>query len=717
MKVRPRSGPIWLFVALALLFDFLMPPLMDWVDFLSLEKEIQMVFFFAGGVAGQCCFVALLSGFAKRTWFGAYLFGLGLAAAAYVAVLCGFLLVNELDELDQDFAPGIALLPALSLAAVSPLYILRQFFGWRLVNQGETPSARQPWRLADIFSIVAVTATVLVLVRVPQVISESEGGNYWPQIIIMCLIFFGTSLVVLPIHARVILRDIALLKRLVWLACLAVVIVVVVFGIVQCFFSLDASWEERRDVLPFLLTFLGSAIAVFYLGLSLLAASGMRLVRGCELKHLPASEEGQADISHLQRLTWWRIGGAIAVTMATSGYLVNLERWRAVKDKENAVLSPRAHATGGSLWIDNRIPTNLTLGAKATDEDLAAFASCSQLEYLNLQGSNITDAGLAHLKHFPQLRNLTIKNLPITDEGLLQLINLSQLESLQIEDCPLTASNALRLPNNRQLTSLTLSHTQFGDNECEMLAEFPGLQSLVLTHTRISDRGLAALGRLKSLTTLKLVGTDVSAGKFPFLPVLQNLDLSDTKVNDAAMPSIAKLGALQSLSLRNTKVTNASLSDLSRLTTLYRLDLSDTVIDDEGIRDLGHSTSLCTIDLSCTRVTGIGFTNWQATSGSLDLILDRTLIDDQGVASLRSIGAFGELSLAHTAITDACLQHLAQLAVPELDIRDTKITFNGLINNRLPILGKLHITTGQFTPAQVSQLRKQLGVKVLVESR
>lgn len=689
MKERPRSRLMWLFVALALLFDFLMPPLLDWIDFLSFEKEIQMVFFFAGAVAGQCCFVALLSGFAKRTWFGAYLFGLGLAAAGYGAVLCGSLLVNEFD---QDFAASIALLPALSLAAVSPLYIFRQFFGWRLVNQGETPSAGQPWRLADIFSIVAVIATVLVLVRVPQVISESEASNYWPPLIIMYLIFFGTSLVVLPIHTRVILRDITLFKRLVWLACLAVAIVVVVFGIVQCFFSLDASWKERRDVLPFLLTFLGSAIAVFYLGLSLLAAGGMRLVRSCELKQLPASEVRQADISHLQRLTWWRIGGAIAVTMATSVYLANLERWRAFKDKENALLSPRAHATGGSLWIHDHIPINLSLGTKATNEDLAAFTKCSQLSNLDLQGSKITDAGLAHLKHFPQLRNLTIKNLPITDAGLSQLINLPQLESLQIEDCPLTASNALRLPNKRRLTSLTLSHTQFGDDECKMLAEFTGLQ------------------------LLDLAGTEVSAGDFPCLPVLLNLNLSDTKANDAAMPSIAKLAALTSLSLRNTKITNASLSELSRMKSLYHLDLSDTAIDDEGVRVLGHSTSLYTIDLSCTRVTGVGFTNWQATSGALDLILDRTLIDDQGVASLRSIGAFGELSLAHTAITDACLPHLAQLAIPDLDIRDTKITFNGLINNRLPILGKLHITTGQFTPAQVSQLKKQLGMKVLVDS-
>jgi hypothetical protein len=358
MKERPRSRLMWLFVALALLFDFLMPPLLDWIDFLSFEKEIQMVFFFAGAVAGQCCFVALLSGFAKRTWFGAYLFGLGLAAAGYGAVLRIFVSERVRSRLCRKHCPTSSL-----------------------------------------------------------VARSGESAVHLPAVL--------------------------------WLA----------------------TGEPRRD----------------------------------------------------------SIGRS---TMAIGRHL-----------------------------FDRR------------------------------------------------------------------------------------------------------SHRDF-----------------------------------------------------PCLPVLLNLNLSDTKANDAAMPSIAKLAALTSLSLRNTKITNASLSELSRMKSLYHLDLSDTAIDDEGVRVLGHSTSLYTIDLSCTRVTGVGFTNWQARSGALDLILDRTLIDDQGVASLRSIGAFGELSLAHTAITDACLPHLAQIAITDLDIRDTKITFNGLITSGMPSVSKLHIATGQFTPAQVSQLKKQLGMKVLVDS-
>lgn len=711
--LRLRLSPVELFVAFALLLNFSIPFLFDWIEFLSFEKEIQMLFFFVGVVAGECCFVALLSGFAKRTWLGAYLFGLGLAVAGYGMVLCGSWLV---DTFDQELVAGVAVLPTFLLAATSPLYLFRHFFGWRLVNRGETPSPRQPLRLADIFSIIAIVAAVLVMVRVPQVISESESRNYWPQIVITCLVFFGASLVLLPLHARVVLRDSPISKRAAWLGVFSVMIVVICFGITQFFYDLDVSWHNRLEVLPFLLTFLASAITVFYLGLSALAASGVQLVRGCELKSLRESEEDVSQLAHLRQLTWWRIGGAIAVTMATSIYLANLQQWRAARDKGNAMLGPRAQATGGELGVVDRIPTNLSLGEKATDDDLAAFSICSDLEYLYLRKSKITDAGLEHLSHFPQLRSLSLDDLPITDVGLFPLSQLPHLETLQIENCGIRVSNLLSLPNKQHLTSLDLSHTQFADDECELLVEFPHLQSLTLNHTRITDRGLAAIGRVKTLTTLHLVGTEVGTDAFPFLPVLRTLDLSETNVNDAALSSIAKLTTLQSLTLRETKITHPPLSELSRLKKLYRIDLSDNPIDDEGIRQLVRSTSLVAIDLSCTKVNGSGFANWQFASRSQEIILDRTLIDDDGVKSLNAIGETDTLSLTHTNVTDACLPHLAQIVINDLYIGGTQITFAGLINSGLPSVSMLHVATGQFTPPQIAQLKKQLGIRVKVES-
>ena len=113
-----RSSPIWLFVAIALLLNVSIPPLIEWLDFSNWDKEIQALLCYAGVVIGECCFVVLVSGFTKRTWLGAYLFGLGLAGAGYLAIVFGFWLM---DEFDRDSIAAVAMLPGFLFAATGPL--------------------------------------------------------------------------------------------------------------------------------------------------------------------------------------------------------------------------------------------------------------------------------------------------------------------------------------------------------------------------------------------------------------------------------------------------------------------------------------------------------------------------------------------------------------------------------------------------------------------
>ena len=573
-------------------------------------------------------------------------------------------------------------------------------------------AARPAVLLADIFSLTAIVAALLVLVRVPQVVMENDTGDYWKTVMIACLIVFGCGLVILPLHARVAFGNRSVPAKLAGLLLLAFLVAVSVFGIIQFVaYPFDSSWSRRREFLPFLFTFLAAAIGVFYLSLLLLTAGGMQLVRGRNSKGEP-TEDAQHQAARLKRLTWWRIGGAIAVTMATSVYLAKLQQWRAFRDKENALLTRQARAAGSDLGINDRIPSYLRLGPKATDAHFASFAGCYELEHVHMSDSKITDSGLAHLRHFPRLRMLNVAHLSVTDKGLVHLKHLPNLETLAIVNCPVKGSHLVDLPKKRRLTTLNLTRTRFGDAECEFLFEFSELQSLTLNRTRITDRSVEALGKLAALTRLELVGTDIEAERFPYLPALEHLDLSRTRANDAAVTSIARLSRLRFLSLRDTNVTNASIPSLASLKQLYHLDLSDTPIDDAGIREIGRDTLLSSIDFSCTRVTGSGFANWRSRSRFNHVILDRTLTDDKGIAALTSLGEVDELSLAHTEITDACLPHLAQIAVNQLDIRGTQITFSGLVNNGLPRLKTLDVAPDQFTPQQVAQLQQQLGIKV-----
>ncbi len=608
---------------------------------------------------------------------------------------------------------GVALLPLFLLAAAVPLFALRRVFGWRLVFEGEAMASWQPLRLADIFSQIAIVASVLVLARAPQVIMENTIGDHWLPVAITCLVLFGSSLVILPLHARVVFGGLSVWRKAVWLAIFSILVTGICFGISQFFVSRDSTWSERLEVVPFLLTLLVPAIGIFYLSLLLLAASGVRLVRGNIRIASEASEADKSQATHRQRLTWWRIGGAIAVTMAMSIYLANLQQWRAARDKENAILSRRADATGGDLGIIDRGPSWLRLAEKATDADIAAFAGCGELEYLEVKDAKITNSGLAQLIHFPRLRSLSVENIPVSDEGLVHLRHLPNLESLAIVKCDVKASHLVDLPDEAWLTTLDLTQTRFGDKECESLVEFPHLRTLTLNHTRISGRSIETLEKLSELTTLQLIGTQVD--RCPFLPTLEYLDVSETNVDDEAASTIARLLRLHSLWLRGTNVTNASLKSLANLKHLYHLDLSDNPIDNEGIRVLAEKASVRSIDLSCTRVTGAGFAGWHSNWGFDNVILDRTPVDDEGISALISIGNIDDLSLAHTSITDAGLPHLTRIAIVELDIRGTQVTFIGLVNNRWPRLTRLRIASDRFDSQQISQLEQQLGIEVTTE--
>lgn len=663
-ELRPGSWPMWLFVAIALLLNASLPSVIMWIEFGSFEREIQAAIFFAGVVVGEMCFVALVAGLTQRTWFGAYLFGLALTVAGYSAFLGGVWLA---DSVDRDTAAGLALLPVFLLAAASPLTGLRRFFGWRLVFEGDAISPWQPLRLADLFSQIAIVASVLVLARVPQVILENSVGDHWLPVAISCLVLAGTSLVILPLYARVALGGLSARRKAVRMAFLPLVIAIICFGISQCFMSRNASWSERLDAVPFLLALLVPAIGIFYLSLLLLAASGLRLVRGTKLQATPMNNADKQQAARLQRLTWWRIGGAIVVTMATSIYLANLEQWRAVRDKENAKLVAIVQATGGTMNVVDRIPINISLGATATDADFAAIVVCTKLEYLFLQGAEISDEGMRQLEHFPSLGLLSLENMRITEDGLAPLKHLTKLESLVIKNCDVNASSIRNLPQKQCFISLDLTETQFSDDECGILTEFPALRSLKLNHTRITDRSRVSLGKLTTLSRLELAGTQIGAERFPLLSELSYLDLSQTQVNDATVPSLARLFGLHFLSLSDTKITDAGLTELHQLTKLYGLDLSGNAIGDEG------------------------------------------------VAKLIPIGEIDKLSLANTAITDACLEHIGQIAIGTLDIRGTQITLNGLIANGPPSFGTLQVATGQFTSQQKKQLEVQLGIKVNTE--
>jgi len=682
---RPRSR--WMLVTLVVLCAALnasLLPAIEWVDARGFDEQIKLLLVMVGLVSGQACSVVLWSSLARRTWIGGLYLGLAITVLGYAALLLGAWLS---DNYDAEVWVAFCWLPGLLLAATTPMFLCRQILGWRLADREAQLSSQPPFQLGDLFNFMAILAAALVLLRAPQVILESEPGNYWPPLLISCAVLFGVGLLVLPLVTKLAFGMRSRAVSLLGLLGVAVAVLAVLFGILQSFQSWQTPWSERWEVLQFLLCGLLPLFGIFYLSLWWLAWCGAALHRTRKQPGGARDQMASPAIPNWQvRL---RIVAAIAVAAATSAALARLEQWRRNQDAEIDALQAIAEQLEGSLYASDRQVRYLTLGPPATNDDLPRFRACRELTSLDVSHSQVTDVGLMHLKQFPNLQAFNAGQTSITGAGL--------------GFAP------------RSLSTLQAKHSKFDDRGCEQLVRLTELRFVELQGTRVTDAGLLHLGKLPQLTTLDLSETEVTAD-VPALrgfPELQTLYLNRSRVGDAGVAMLIRLPTLSVLHLQGASISDAGLVDLAQSHTLAGLDLSDTTVSNAGIAHL-RSKPLAWLDVSGTAVTGEVFATWQSHPKGMSLLLARTSITDEELVHLQRLSPLDQLSLADTTVTDAGLVHFLGATIEHLDLSRTKVTAQGLMTNRLLGVSSFALAPRQFPPDEMAQLTRQFGDKLQI---
>jgi hypothetical protein len=116
-----------------------------------------------------------------------------------------------------------------------------------------------------------------------------------------------------------------------------------------------------------------------------------------------------------------------------------------------ASLKARLARLAGNPWV---VSLDLSF-VGARDEDVAALASMSQLEWLDLSGNpEITDQGLAHLAKCTRLRCLTLTGTSVTPAGIGALKECQDLEYLFMPDCVVTDDNVMLIPRFPRMNSI-----------------------------------------------------------------------------------------------------------------------------------------------------------------------------------------------------------------------------------------------------------------------
>jgi hypothetical protein len=128
----------------------------------------------------------------------------------------------------------------------------------------------------------------------------------------------------------------------------------------------------------------------------------------------------------------------------------------------------------------------------------------SQVLSISIEAVNVTNAGLHHLSKVKFLRELRIWAPEVNDNGLSILANISNLERLDLEGTNVSGVTLTDLAALPRLQSLTLG-PRVPDGELEQLQEFPALQELDLRACRLlTDACVTSLGALQNLQVLWL---------------------------------------------------------------------------------------------------------------------------------------------------------------------------------------------------------------------
>jgi hypothetical protein len=195
----PALGPTWLpllCVALAfLLANFLVVPLMDWID-----DDFFLIFWCAGVMLAEGFVLAAWLVWSDRPFFQRLCLHWIAAALLNFTWLLGAIVTEGVRDGDiRDALEVIPFsLPLFSLAIQLPLWIARYYFGWRLVDGCADPVAARPMGTRDLMLGTVIVAVSLALARLAEGMDDSSEG--WLVWAILAPSVAGISLVsVLPV--------------------------------------------------------------------------------------------------------------------------------------------------------------------------------------------------------------------------------------------------------------------------------------------------------------------------------------------------------------------------------------------------------------------------------------------------------------------------------------------------------------------------------------
>ncbi|XP_076947319.1 uncharacterized protein LOC143619225 [Bidens hawaiensis] len=323
-------------------------------------------------------------------------------------------------------------------------------------------------------------------------------------------------------------------------------------------------------------------------------------------------------------------------------------------------------ANGVTLLSSLKRLSKLDLGGLfTTDSALASLQVLTNLQHLDLWGSDISNDGASILVKFPSLSFLNLAWTKVT-----YLPNISSVTCLNMSNC--TIHSILKGDGNKaKLSKLILAGSSFKDNNKAFLY----FDSNYLSYLDLSNASL------RDISFLSLIRT------------LEYLDFTGNLIGDDSVTFIASVGAnLKTLNLSKTRVSSAGVAVLvGCVPKLESLSLDSTLTDDLAISYIGMMPSLKVVNMKGTNVRGViqqnstedecilSLTSLENLNQLEKLNLEETALKDEAITPISNMKQLTHLSLRSSFLTDASLHHLSYIPnLINLSIRDAILTNAGI---------------------------------------
>ena len=212
------------------------------------------------------------------------------------------------------------------------------------------------------------------------------------------------------------------------------------------------------------------------------------------------------------------------------------------------------------------------------------------------------------------------------------------------------------------------------------VASYPNLKKLRLAYVNVTDDGLRHLRDLKDLKEIEFHGLAKVTGRglmwLKGLPNVEKLNLSQMPVTDEGIRNLESWKNLKHVALTSTRVSDSSLGIIGQMENVEVLGVAGTIISDAGFLNIRKHEKLHTLYVP-EHFSNQGLENIRAFKGLVNLVLDYSSVDDQGLIHLGSLDRLERISLRQTRIEGWGLKELPK-SIRSLDLSDTKVSDEAL---------------------------------------